>query len=233
VVACALSFTAGALTVLSPCVLPLALIAMTSALQRHRFGPVALAAGLAVSSTVLGLLFALLGFAIDRDLVRLAAAVILVVLGLVLVSLRAQGAFARLLAPITEGAGRLLARTPRGGVLGQFLVGALLGAIWSPCAGPTLAAAITLAAQRASVPSAAAVIATFSLGAAVPLVALAYASRETLGRRAESVARIARPLTGVALVVVGVLTLSGGDRVIETRLVDVMPGWLMDLTTRF
>jgi len=233
VVACALSFTAGALTVLSPCVLPLALIAMTSALQRHRFGPVALAAGLAVSSTVLGLLFAMLGFAIDRDVVRLAAAVILVVLGLVLVSLRAQGAFARLLAPITEGAGRLLARTPRGGVLGQFLVGALLGAIWSPCAGPTLAAAITLAAQRASVPSAAAVIATFSLGAAVPLVALAYASRETLGRRAESVARIARPLTGVALVVVGVLTLSGGDRVIETRLVDVMPGWLMDLTTRF
>lgn len=232
-VACALSFTAGALTVLSPCVLPLALIAMTSALQRHRLGPVALAAGLAVSSTVLGLLFAMLGFAIDRDVVRLAAAVILVVVGLVLVSLRAQGAFARLLAPITEGAGRLLARTPRGGVAGQFLVGALLGAIWSPCAGPTLAAAITLAAQRASVPSAAAVIATFSLGAAVPLVALAYASRETLGRRAESVARIARPLTGVALVVVGVLTLSGGDRVIETRLVDVMPGWLMDLTTRF
>jgi cytochrome c biogenesis protein CcdA len=233
VVACALSFSAGALTVLSPCVLPLALIAMTSALQRHRFGPIALAAGLAVSSTVLGLLFAMLGFAIDRDLVRVVAAVLLVVLGLVLLSLRAQGSVARLLAPVTEGAGRLLARTPRSGVVGQFLVGALLGAIWSPCAGPTLAAAITLAAQRTSVPSAALVIAAFSLGAAVPLVALAYVSRETLGRRAESIARIARPLTGVALVVVGVLTLSGGDRLIETRLVDVMPGWLMDLTTRF
>jgi cytochrome c-type biogenesis protein len=233
VVACALSFSAGALTVLSPCVLPLALIAMTSSLQRHRFGPVALAAGLAVSSTILGLLFAMLGFAVDRDLVRLVAAVLLVVLGLVLLSWRAQGSFARLLAPVTEGAARLLARTPRSGVVGQFLVGTLLGAIWSPCAGPTLAAAITLAAQRTSVPSAALVIAAFSLGAAVPLVALAYASRETLGRRAESIARIARPLTGVALVVVGVLTLSGGDRLIETRLVDVMPGWLMDLTTRF
>ena len=232
-VACALSFSAGALTVLSPCVLPLALIAMTSALQRHRFGPIALAAGLAVSSTILGLLFAMLGFAIDRDVVRVVAAVLLVVLGCVLLSWRAQGSFARLLAPITEGAGRLLARTPHNGVVGQFLVGALLGAIWSPCAGPTLAAAITLAAQRTSVPRAALVIAAFSLGAAVPMVALAYASRETLGRRAESIARIARPLTGVALVVVGVLTLSGGDRLIETRLVDVMPGWLMDLTTRF
>jgi cytochrome c-type biogenesis protein len=233
VVACALSFSAGALTVLSPCVLPLALIAMTSSLQRHRFGPIALAAGLAVSSTILGLLFAMLGFAIDRDLVRLGAAVLLVMLGLVLLSLRAQGSFARLLAPVTDGASRLLARTPRSGAVGQFLVGALLGAIWSPCAGPTLAAAITLAAQRTSLPSAALVIAAFSLGAAVPLVALAYASRETLGRRAESIARIARPLTGVALVVVGVLTLSGADRLIETRLVDVMPGWLMDLTTRF
>jgi cytochrome c-type biogenesis protein len=124
-------------------------------------------------------------------------------------------------------------RGRRGGWVGQFLVGVLLGAIWSPCAGPTLAAAITLAAQRTSVPSAAAVIAALSLGAAVPLVVLAYASRETLGRRAESIARVARPLTGMALVFVGVLTLSGGDRVIETRLVDVMPGWLMDLTTRF
>lgn len=232
-VACALSFSAGALTVLSPCVLPLALIAMTSALQRHRFGPIALAAGLAASSTVLGLLFAMLGFAVDRDRVRLAAAVLLVVLGVVLLSLRLQGSFARLAAPVAERANRLLARTPRGGWVGQLLVGGLLGAIWSPCAGPTLAAAITLAAQRTSLPSAAAVIAAFSLGAAVPLVALAYASRETLGRQAASIARVARPLTGVALVLVGALTLSGGDRVIETRLVDVMPEWLMDLTTSF
>jgi cytochrome c-type biogenesis protein len=151
----------------------------------------------------------------------------------VLLSLRLQGTFARLAAPVAERASQLLARTPRGGWVGQLLVGVLLGAIWSPCAGPTLAAAITLAAQRASVPSAAAVIAAFSLGAAVPLIALAYVSRQTLGARVESIARVARPLTGVALVLVGVLTLSGGDRVIETRLVDVMPEWLMDLTTRF
>ena len=232
-VACALSFSAGALTVLSPCVFPLALIAMTSALQRHRFGPLALAAGLAGSSALLGLLFALLGFAVDRDLVRVVAAALLVLLGVVLLSLRLQGTFARLVAPLADRASRMLSRAPRDGWVGQLLVGVLLGAIWSPCAGPTLAAAITLAAQRTSVPSAAAVIAAFSLGAAVPLMALAYVSRQTFGRRVESIARVARPLTGVALVLVGVLTLSGGDRAIETRLVDVMPEWLMDLTTRF
>lgn len=166
-VACVLSFSAGALTVLSPCVLPLALIAMTSAL--------------------------------------------------------------------------LLARMPRGGGLRRRPAAPFSVTGWGRAArrhldsvrGSHAGGAITLAAQRTSVPSAAVVIAAFSVGAGVSLVALAYVSRETLGRRAKSVGRIARPLTGVALVVVGVLTLSGGDRVIETRLVDVMSGWLMDLTTRF
>src|SRR5947207_9692044 len=73
----------------------------------------------------------------------------------------------------------------------------------------------------------------FSLGAALPLVIIAYGSRELFGRRAADVARIARPLTATVLIVVGVLTLSGGDRVIETKLVDLMPMWLIALTSRF
>jgi len=77
------------------------------------------------------------------------------------------------------------------------------------------------------------VLAAFSLGAALPLVLIAYGSREVFGRRAADIARIARPLTATMLIVVGVLTLSGGDRVIETKLVDLMPGWLITLTSRF
>ena len=231
--ACLLSFTAGALTVLSPCVLPLALIATSSALQRHRLAPVALAGGLAASSAVLGLFFALVGFAIDRDLVRVVAAALLVVLGVVLLSTRLEGGFARLHSPLAARAAGVLQRMTPVSWQGYLVVGSLLGAIWSPCAGPTLAAAITLAAQRTSLPSATAVIAAFSVGAALPLVALAYLSQEALGHRVATVVRYAKPLTGVAFILVGVLTLSGGDRVIETRLVDLMPGWLIDLTSRF
>ena len=231
--ACLLSFTAGALTVLSPCVLPLALVAASTALQRHRFGPVALAAGLAMSSAALGLTFALAGFAIDRDLVRAVAAALLVVLGVVLLSTRLEAGFVRVSHPLAARAAGALRRVTPASWPGYVLVGVLLGAIWSPCAGPTLAAAITLAAQRTSLPGATAVIAAFSVGAAVPLVLLAYVSQEAFGGRLATVVRYAKPVTGVAFILVGVLTLSGGDRVIETRLVDLMPGWLMDLTTRF
>src|SRR5213594_1690498 len=199
--ACALGFAAGVLTAFSPCVLPLLAVTVTTALQRHRYGPLALAAGLAVSATVLGLIFALVGLALDRDLVRLSAAGLPILVGGVLLSARLQSGLTRLTAPVASTA-------------------------------TTLAAAIGLAAQRTSLLSATAVLAAFSLGAALPLVIIAYGSRELFGRRA-AVARIARPLTATVLIVVGVLTLSGGDRVIETKLVDLMPGWLNALTSRF
>src|SRR5262249_11298914 len=175
--ACALGFAAGVLTAFSPCVLPLLAVTVTTAFQRHRFGPLALAAGLAISATVLGLIFAIVGLALDRDLVRLIAAGLLVLVGAVLLSGRLQSGLTRLAAPVASGATELASRTALGGLRGQLAVGLLLGAVWSPCAGPTLAAAIGLAAQRTSLLSATAVLAAFSLGAALPLVIIAYGSR--------------------------------------------------------
>jgi cytochrome c-type biogenesis protein len=67
----------------------------------------------------------------------------------------------------------------------------------------------------------------------VPLLAIAYGSRGVLGARAAALARAARPVTAAVLILVGALTVSGGDRVIETRLVDVMPGWMIDLGSLF
>ena len=231
--ACVLGFAAGVLTALSPCVLPLLAVTVASAFQRHRLGPLALAAGLALSATVLGLIFALLGLALDRDLVRLAAAGLLVLVGAILLSVKLQSTFTRLAAPVAAGATTLLNRAAPSGWQGQFVVGALLGGVWSPCAGPTLAAAIGLAAQRTNLLGATAVIAAFSLGAALPLVVIAYGSRELFTRRIADFGRVARPLTAAMLIAVGVLTLSGGDRMIETKLVDLMPNWLIALTSRF
>src|SRR3989442_614873 len=120
-----------------------------------------------------------------------------------------------------------------GGLRGRSGGGALRGAVGRRCAGPPLAAAIGLAARRTSLLSATAVLAAFSLGAALPLVIIAYGSRELFSRRAADITRIARPLTATVLIVVGVLPLSGGDRVTDTRLLDLMPDWLIALTSRF
>jgi cytochrome c biogenesis protein CcdA len=111
----------------------------------------------------------------------------------------------------------------------------LLGAIWSPCSGPTLGAAIGLAAQSETADQAATVMALFGLGAATPILALAYGSRQAIVARRDfwaRTSRIAKPLIGATLVSVGVLVLTGFDKVIEASLTRAMPDWLVTVTTR-
>jgi cytochrome c biogenesis protein CcdA len=218
--------------------LPLLPVLLGGALQQHRLAPLALAGGLALSFTAVGLFVATLGFAVDVDsgAIRFAAAGLMVVFGAVLASGRLQRLFARVAGPLTGGANGLLARMSGEGLAGQFLLGVLLGAVWSPCAGPTLGAAIGLAAQSGTAAQAAVVMVLFSLGATTPMLALAYGSRQALTQRRAKLARLAelaKPVMGAALLLVGLLIVSGLDKVIETRLTNTMPFWLVNLTTRF
>jgi cytochrome c-type biogenesis protein len=77
-------------------------------------------------------------------------------------------------------------------------------------------------------------MAAFSLGAATPILALAYGSRQAIFARRDLVARvsrIAKPLMGAALVGVGAFVLTGFDKVVEA-LTSAMPDWLVTVTTR-
>jgi len=232
--ACFLGFAAGALGTLSPCVLPLLPLVVAGAVERHRLGPLVLAAGLAASATTIGFAVALLGFALDRDVVRVAAGALLLVVGAVLLIARLDVALARATTPLAARAAALLARRGPRGLAGQAVVGALLGALWTPCGGPTLGGAIGLAAQRRSLGAAAAVMAAYSVGAVVPVLLLAYGSRRLVARpdRLARVMRVGKPAVGALLVLVGVLSVTGADKALEARLLDVMPAWLVDLTTR-
>ena len=91
-----LALAAGGLSTLSPCVLPLVPILLTTAVAAHRFGPYALAGGLALSFTLVGVLVAGLGneLGFDQGPLREIAAGLLVVFGLVLLSPRLQERFA-------------------------------------------------------------------------------------------------------------------------------------------
>jgi len=232
--ACFLGFAAGALGTLSPCVLPLLPLVVAGAVERHHLGPLVLAAGLAASATTIGFAVALLGFALDRDVVRVAAGALLLVVGAVLLIARLDVALARATTPLAARAAALLARLGPRGLAGQAVVGALLGALWTPCGGPTLGGAIGLAAQRRSLGAAAAVMAAYSVGAVVPVLLLAYGSRRLVARpdRLARVMRVGKPAVGALLVLVGVLSVTGADKALEARLLDVMPAWLVDLTTR-
>ena len=233
-----LAFLAGLLTILSPCVLPLVPLVLGAAASEHRFGPPALAAGLALSFVAIGLFVATVGFAIglDGSVFRAGAAVLLIALGLVLLAPAAQTRFALAAAPVGDWAGRRLDARPRAGLLGQFGVGLLLGAVWSPCVGPTLGAASVLAARGENLGAVALTMTLFGLGAALPLLVLGALSRQVLMRwrdRMLSAGRGAKAGLGLLLVVAGALVLTGFDKVLEAALVEASPDWLTALTTRF
>ena len=229
------AYVAGVLTLINPCVLPLLPIVIAAALQNSRLGPLALAAGLTVSFAVLGVSVTAFGhlLSIDADSVNRAAAVVMMAFGVVLLVPRAQTMLATVAAPLASRANTELDARERAGIAGQFGVGVLLGAVWSPCIGPTLGGAIGLAASGEGLGQAAVTMLAFGVGVSTVLMALAYGSRQAVRARRERLAAWmpwAKPLMGATLLVVGVAILFHIDRMIEGWLLDVMPVWLQDLS---
>ncbi|ANY81287.1 cytochrome C biogenesis protein [Microvirga ossetica] len=233
-----LALAAGILSTLSPCVLPLLPIVLGAAVSEHRLGPAALAAGLALSFVAIGLFVATIGFSLGLDggVFRSTAAVLLVAFGVVLLVPQLQARVAVAAGPVSNWAEQRFGGFSPGGLGGQFGVGLLLGAVWSPCVGPTLGAASVLAAQGRDLGQVALTMTVFGLGAALPLLLLGLLSREALMRwrgRLMSAGSGAKMALGGVLITSGVLILSGADKSLEASLVSAMPAWLTDLTTRF
>ncbi|ACT47026.1 cytochrome c biogenesis CcdA family protein [Methylotenera mobilis] len=231
-----LSFIAGILSTLSPCVLPLVPILIGSAVMAHRLGPFALAAGLALSFTVVGVLIASVGAAIglDQEVLRNIGAMLLLVFGVVLLSTGLQAKFAVATSSLSGTGQSLLSRVSTDGLIGQFSIGLLLGLVWSPCVGPTLGATITLASQGQNLGHAAVVMAIFGLGASTPLVILSLLSRQSIMKfRNKMMASGAagKKILGMLLLVLGLLILTGWDKHLEASFLNIAPDWLVQLTT--
>ena len=232
----ALAFAAGALTILSPCVLPLVPIVIGSAGQRSKWGPLALSAGLVVSFTAVGLTVAALGEAsgFDGEIVRQFGAVLLLLAGSWLLIPHVQTVMQRITTPLAAWAGHKQTGLERYGLAGQAAIGVLLGIVWSPCVGPTLGAATVLAAQGRDLGEAAVVMAGFGLGIAAMLLLIAVGARGFMKRWRGRLMRTGsggKRVLGLLLVLVGVLILTGGDRLFEGLVVSSTPDWLNDLTT--
>jgi len=179
-----LAVLAGVLSVLSPCVLPLLPIVLGTAASEHRLGPLALAVGLALSFTAIGLFVATVGFAagLDTGVFRTISAILLIAVGLVLLVPKLQEQFALAAAPVSNWADGYTDNFAPGGLVGQFGFGVLLGAVWSPCVGPTLGAASVLAAKGEDLSQVALTMLAFGIGAALPLMLLGFVSREAMMR---------------------------------------------------
>ncbi|WP_010220006.1 cytochrome c biogenesis CcdA family protein [Sphingomonas sp. PAMC 26621] len=232
-----LAYVAGTLTILSPCVLPLVPIVLSSAALRHRFAPLALAAGLVVAFTATGFIVAAFGQAlgIDTLVVRAAGAVVLCLAGVVLLVPRLQDGLTRIATPLAAWASsRQSALDDRAGLWGQAFIGALLGIVWAPCVGPTLGAAVALAAEGKDLGEVALVMIAFGLGISTVLVVFAFAARGVLARwrgRLMMAGRRGKAILGALLLVIGVCILTGIDRKIEAFALDHLPDQITEWST--
>ncbi len=229
------AYGAGLLTLINPCVLPVLPIVLATALQASRWGPVALAAGMSLSFAILGVTVSAFGRAVglNADDIAQVGAVLMILFGLVLLVPQASAVFSTATAGFAARADSGLDEVDRGSLTGQFVGGMLLGAVWSPCVGPTLGGAISLASQGESLLRATAIMLFFALGISTIILALGYGARSALQKRQAAMRRFAaaaRPLLGAIFVAVGLMLFFKWPYFIESWLLDIMPIWLQDLS---
>lgn len=231
----ALAYLAGLLTLLNPCVLPILPAVLASATAGNRHGPLWLLAGLSASFVLLGVTLARIGpgLGLAPEEVASAAALSLSGFGLILLLPALNGRFAaatgHLAARADSGIRRLNMTRPQG----LFPGGMLLGAVWSPCIGPTLGGAIALAATGEGLVRAAATMGAFAAGVSTLLIALAYGLRGILARHPQilrAVARRAKPILGVTFLATGLAIWAGLFQRLEAWLLRTLPDWFNDLS---
>jgi len=230
-----LGYLAGLLTLINPCVLPVLPIVLAGALQASPLGPLALAAGMSLSFVVLGITVSAFGFALGltEDVIAQAGALLMIGFGLVLLVPRFSMAFSTATAGLASGADTRMDQIETTGLKGQFTGGLLLGAVWSPCIGPTLGGAIALAAQGQSLLWAGAIMSAFALGVSTLILALGYGARAALLRRQAVMRRIAersRPFMGLVFVVVGLALFFRLHHLLDAWLLGILPAWFVDLS---
>jgi cytochrome c biogenesis protein CcdA len=228
------AYLAGLLTLINPCVLPVLPIVLASSLQTDPRAPLALAAGMGLAFVALGTGVAALGPAVGlypEDVTRIAA-LVMVAFGAVLVLPALGRRFATASAGLAAAADTRIAAAPRG-IAAEFWGGALLGAVWSPCIGPTLGAAIALASAGQELTRAAAIMSAFSLGVATLVLAAAYGLRgwlrRNMGRMVTFSAR-ARPVMGWVFIATGTALFLGLNHALEAAALRLLPAWFIDLS---
>lgn len=228
------AYVAGLATLLNPCVLPLLPIVAASALQDMRYGPLFLAAGLGAASTLVGFLLTVFGTVIglDQGALTQIGAVLLIIFGTMMLLPARLSPFVAItgVAARAQGLSMRLAGSPAA----NFAAGAALGVAWSPCIGPTMGAAIALAATGQDLAWAGAIMTAYGLGIASLMIALAYGGRAVVMRRKgrlQSMAPMALRLFAVTAIGLGLMLFTHAHIALEIWLIGIMPDWLLALST--
>jgi cytochrome c-type biogenesis protein len=202
-----LALLAGVVTVAAPCTLPMLPILLGASVgQTGKARPAMIALGFVMSFSMVALVLGAITrvFDFDPNSLRTAAAILLLGFGLLMV----WPAPFEWLSVRIGGFARGGSAMPSQSLIGGFVLGATLGLVWTPCAGPVLGSILTIVATSTDTGWASLLLVVYAIGAALPMLAIAYGG-QAVTTRVRSIARIAPRLQqGFGLVVIAFALLS-------------------------
>jgi cytochrome c biogenesis protein CcdA/thiol-disulfide isomerase/thioredoxin len=216
-----LAFLGGALTILSPCILPVVPFVLARTAQPFARSTLPLLLGMAATFAAISTLAAVGGaWAVHvNNFGRIVAMVLLAVSALALLSRRFADWATR---PIVALGARLSERRgdARTGVVSSLVLGVATGFLWAPCAGPILGLILTGAALRGPSTATTVLLLAYALGAAASLAVVAAASTRVIAalRRTFAAGEWLRRTLGVAVLLAVAAIALGWDTGILTRL---------------
>ncbi len=209
----AIGLVAGFVTAVSPCVLPVLPILFAGGATGGTRRPLAIIGGLIVSFSAftLGGVWLLDELGLPKDFMRDVAIALLFLVAAILIFPR--------FGQIVERPLYRLSRRPAGDLGGGFVLGASLGLVFVPCAGPVLAAITVLGATNEVGWRAVVLTVSYSLGAAVPMLAIAYGGAAAMQKLRPQAQNLRRGL-GVVVALTALAIAFNLDRHAQTAVPD-------------
>ncbi len=178
-----LAFIEGIGLIVSPCILPILPIILSGSLSGRKTRPYGIILGFIITFTIVTLFSRALViyFHIDTVVLRYVAYILLFLFGLVMLSTYLTERFNAFTASLTNiGSSLKTANDNESGFMGGLLFGGLVGIIFTPCAGPILAAVLVQAIVQATTIGSVVVVASFALGVSIPMFFIAILGRQIL-----------------------------------------------------
>lgn len=220
------AFLAGILTIAAPCILPmLPIILGASVGQKSKVRPLFIVLGFIVSfaaaSLVLSALVTHLG--LSQNFIRNIAIVLLVIFAFFMIFPKPFELLTVRLSGLINKASA--AGSSRKGNSGAFILGLVLGIVWTPCAGPVLGTILTLVATQGTTAKATTLVIFYAIGAGVPMMIIAYGSQwlTTKVRGFVKYSVRLQQIFGVLILLLAVAMFFQYDTVIENKLTSFFP----------
>jgi len=226
------AFLGGLVTILSPCILPILPVVLSSSLTGGRKRPVGVVIGFILSFTFFTLFLSLIvkSLGIPADSLRSFSIVVILLFGIGLLLPSFQALIERLFTFFSRFSPKSVENP---GFLGGILIGVSIGLVWTPCVGPILASIISLAITGSVSGQAALITLSYSLGTAIPMLVIVYGGRNLLNKvpwLTQNTVKIQKAF-GVLMILTAMAILFNFDRKFQVYILDKFPNYGIGLTS--